>query len=71
MESPEATLEDPAQDTLSKFPLPVYISDDLTRSRAKLAYQARQLRNNKRIQDTWVVDSNIMIKDNNNRIFQR
>ena len=64
----EATPEDPAQDTLSKFPLPVYISDDLTRTQAKLAFQARQLRNNKRIQDTWVVDSKIMIKDNNNRI---
>ena len=64
----EATPEDPAQVTLSKFPPPVYISDDLTRTRAKLAFQARQFRNNKRIQDTWVVDSKIMIKDNNNRI---
>ena len=64
----ETTPEDARQDPLSNFPLPVYISDDLSRIRAKLAYQARLLKRNECIQDTWVVGSKIMVKDKNNRI---
>ena len=56
----------PEPDT--RYPSAVYISDDLTQKRAKLAFKARELRRHKRIKDTWVYDSQIMIKENNNKI---
>ena len=40
----------------------VYMSDDLTQRRAKLAYQARLLRRSGAILDTWTYDSQILIK---------
>ena len=46
----------------------VFVTDDLTKRRANLAYQARQLRNAQRISDTWTYDSNILVKDNDGRI---
>ena len=46
----------------------VYIGDDLTKRRANLAFQARQLRKNKLIYDTWVTNCKIVVKDNYNRI---
>ena len=46
----------------------IYIQDDLTQRRANLAYQARQLKNNNRITDTWVSYGKIMIKDCHNHI---
>ena len=56
------------QDTLTQlrrlFPKPVYISDDLTKNRAKLAFCARELKREKLIADTWVFDCSIFIKDN-------
>ena len=45
-------------------PKPVYISDDLTRNRAKLALCARELKRKKLIADIWVFDCSIFIKDN-------
>ena len=48
----------------------IYLPDDLTRTRAKLAFQARQERNKGKIMDTWVIDAKIMIKDNHSRIMQ-
>ena len=50
------------------YQLPVYFQDDLTARRAKMAYQARKCRNDKKILDTWVIDSKIMVKDLHNRI---
>ena len=47
----------------------IYIGDDLTKTRAKLAYQARQAKRNGEISDTWVFGSKIMIKTNFSRIF--
>ena len=52
------------------YQLPVYFQDDLTARRAKMAYQARKCRNDKKILDTWVIDSKIMVKDLHNRIHQ-
>ena len=46
-----------------KYQRPIYFQDDLTARRAKLAYQARQLKNTGKIVDTWVIDSKVMIKD--------
>ena len=46
----------------------IYIHDDLTKRRANLAYKARQLKNSKKIFDTWVTNCKIVVKDNYNRI---
>ena len=48
----------------------VYISDDLTKRRANIAFKARQLKRDKLISDTWTHDSNILVKDNYGRIKQ-
>ena len=45
------------------FPNPVFIEDDLTQRRAKLAFHARKLRRDRTITDTWVFDTKIMIKN--------
>ena len=47
-----------------KYQRPIYFQDDLTARRAKLAYQARQLKNTGKIVDNWVIDFKVMIKDN-------
>ena len=60
--------EGTSSDEAKLYPFPVYMSDDLTSSRAKLAYKVRELRRNRRIQETWVFDCQIMIKDNANKI---
>ena len=46
----------------------VYVSDDLTQRRAKLAYQARLIWRSGAILDTWTYDSPILIKDLHNKI---
>ena len=48
----------------------IYMSDDLTKRRATLAYRAHMARRNKEIQETWVIDCEIMIKNNYGRISQ-
>ena len=48
----------------------VYIADDLTKRRANLAFQARKMKNKKRIQDTWVTNCKVLVKDNYGRISQ-
>ena len=40
----------------------IYFQDDLTAPRAKLAYQARVLKREKCVADTWVIDSKIYVK---------
>ena len=57
--------EDPNQ-----VPLPqtIYIADDLTRNRAKIAFRARQLKWDGKLRDTWVFDCSIMIKDNTGKV---
>ena len=51
-----------------KNPRPIYIQDDLTALRAKIAFMARQLRNQGKINDTWIFDSRVLVKDLHNRI---
>ena len=52
-------------------PLPkVYITDDLTRLRAKLAYRTRVARRQGEIAETWVTNCKVFIKDNHSRIHQ-
>ena len=47
---------------------PVYITDDLTKGRAKIAYLARELKRKVKIRDTWVLDSKIYVRDLHNRV---
>ena len=42
--------------------LPIYFHDNLTDTQAKLSYRARQLKQNNKIVDTWVINSKVMIK---------
>ena len=51
-----------------RFPKPVYIAEDLTRSKAKVAFNAREMKRQGHISDTWVFDSSIFIKDNSGHI---
>ena len=48
----------------------IYLADDLTKMRANLAYRTRQAKRDKKLMDTWVIDTKIMIKDNYSRISQ-
>ena len=48
----------------------IYISDDLIKRRANLAYQARLLKRNNAVKDNWVSNCKILIKNNHNRISQ-
>ena len=50
------------------FPNPVYIADDLTQRRATLAYKARQLKAAKKVDETWVYDCRVMVKDRYGRV---
>ena len=51
-------------------PASVYLTDDLTKRRAQLAYQVRQLKREGKLSDTWVCDARIYIKDNHNHVSQ-
>ena len=48
----------------------VFMSDDITKRNATLAYKARLAKRNNEIQDTWVYDWKIMIKNMYGRISQ-
>ena len=56
-------------DTEQELPK-VYITDDLTKARVSLAYQARVLKLSKRILDTWVINCKVMIKKSHGHISQ-
>ncbi len=45
---------------------PIGVSDHLTPQRAKLAYECRQLQRSKTIKQTWVYDSKVFIKKDEN-----
>ena len=47
---------------------PVFVQDDLTQRRAKLAFQARVIQRNEQIKETWISYGKVMVKDNHNRI---
>lgn len=46
----------------------VFINEDLTRSRSALSFDARKLKREGKISDTWTADGRIVVKDNNNKI---
>ena len=46
----------------------IYLNEDLTARRAKLAYDARQLKKAKKIVDCWSSYGNVIVKDSNNKI---
>ena len=65
------------QMTMTRFPVDnawrqdgekIYISDDLTKRKATLAYRARMAKRNGGLLDTWVYDCKVMIKDRYGRI---
>ena len=47
---------------------PVFVNDDLTARRSKLAFDCRQMKKENRITDTWTYNGKILIKDLNNQI---
>ena len=47
---------------------PIYKNEDLTAQRAKLAYDAQQLKKVKKIIDCWTSYGEVMVKDTTNRI---
>jgi transposase-like protein len=49
-------------------PHPIYINEDLTRQRAKLAAEARTAKRSDVIKDTWTYDGKIFVKLNNDEI---
>ena len=46
----------------------IYMNEDLTARRAKLAYDARQLKKAKKIVDCWSSYGKVIVKDSNNKI---
>ena len=46
----------------------VYVNEDLTNKRARLLWRARTAKKEKRIQDCWTSDGNLLVKTNQNRI---
>ena len=59
---------DTTEDLARIYPRPVFVWDDLTKDRARLAFKARELKRQGRIQDTWVHDCSILVKDSVGRI---
>ena len=47
---------------------PIFFNEDLTKSRALLAKEARNLKKLRKINDTWVYDGKIIIKDKNGQV---
>ena len=68
-DSPSHSSDVGDDDATDSRPLtPVYITDDLTKGRAKIAYLARELKRKIKIRDTWVLDSNIYVRDLHNQV---
>ena len=44
------------------------LADDLTKTRANLAFKAREAKRMGKLTDTWVIDSKVMVKDLHVRI---
>ena len=68
METPRHTSGDDDDATRSPPMSPIYITDDLTKWRAKMAFVARNLKRSNKIRDTWVLDCKIYIRDLHNRV---
>ena len=48
----------------------IYLADDLTKTRANLAFKAREAKRKGELMDTWVIDAKVMVKDLRARIRQ-
>ena len=48
--------------------IPIYLSDDLTKVRAKLAYEARVTKRKGLIKGTWITNGKIIVMDLGNHI---
>ena len=48
----------------------VFINEDLTKSRSKLAYEARRLKKENKINDCWTASGRILVKDRQDKIVQ-
>ena len=46
----------------------IFINEALSKTRSKIAYEARRLKDKNKITDTWTVDGRIKVKNNYNRI---
>ena len=42
---------------------PVFVNDDLTNRRAKLAFDCRKLKKEKKIADNWTYNGKVVVKD--------
>ena len=49
---------------------PIFVNEDLTAKRSKLAFATRQLKRQRKITDCWTVNGKILVKDNSNRIVE-
>ena len=49
---------------------PVFVNDDLTKTRSHLLYECRKAKKNGKIKETWSIDGNILIRDNASRVSQ-
>ena len=70
-DNPEDTVftdGDTTEDLARIYTRPIFVSDDLTKDCARLAFKARELKRQGRIQDTWVHDCSILVKDSVGRI---
>ena len=46
----------------------VFVNEDLTSTRAALAFQTRQLKKKGKVMDCWTAAGKVMIKDNSGRV---
>ena len=46
----------------------IYVNEDLTSRRSKLAYETRQLKSSKKITDCWTYNGKVLVKDLSNQI---
>ena len=46
---------------------PVFVNDDLTKTRSHLLYECRKAKKNGKIKEAWSIDGNILIRDNASR----
>ena len=49
---------------------PIFINEDLTARRSKLAFATRQLKRQTKLTDCWTANGKILVKDNSNRIVE-
>ena len=68
-EEPSSNQEDSERiDYTSYIDKPIYFNEDLTKTRAQLAKETRNLKKSNKINDAWVYDGKILIKEKNGRV---